>query len=187
MSRQLVFIAWRLLLTIPMLLVMSVVVFLIIRLVPGDPVRTMLGFRATEENVALLTGQLGLDRPLIEQYVNWAGALLRGDLGQDIVTHAPLSELLLQRLPVTFELTALSMLLAVAVGVPLGIRAATGGRWTRTLTESFVIFGISVPDFWLGIMLVLIFLPRSRSCRPRATCLSPPIPSATSATWRCRC
>ena len=57
----------------------------------------------------------------------------------------------------TFELTALSMLLAVAVGVPLGIRAATGGRWTRTLTESFVVFGISVPDFWLGIMLVLIF------------------------------
>jgi len=157
MSRQLVFIARRLLLTIPMLLVMSVVVFLIIRLVPGDPVRTMLGFRATEENVALLRGQLGLDRPLIEQYVNWAGALLRGDLGKDIVTHAPLSELLLQRLPVTFELTALSMLLAVAVGVPLGIRAATGGRWTRTLTESFVVFGISVPDFWLGIMLVLIF------------------------------
>jgi peptide/nickel transport system permease protein len=117
----------------------------------------MLGFRATEENVALLRGQLGLDRPLIEQYLQWAGALLRGDLGQDIVTHAPLSELLLQRLPVTFELTALSMLLAVAVGVPLGIRAATGGRWTRTLTESFVVFGISVPDFWLGIMLVLIF------------------------------
>lgn len=157
MSRQLVFIARRLLLTIPMLLVMSVVVFLIIRLVPGDPVRTMLGFRATEENVALLRGQLGLDRPLIEQYASWAGALLHGDLGQDIVTHAPLSELLLQRLPVTFELTALAMLLAVAVGVPLGIRAATGGRWTRTLTESFVVFGVSVPDFWLGIMLVLIF------------------------------
>jgi peptide/nickel transport system permease protein len=157
MSGELVFVVRRLLLTIPMLFVMSVVVFLIIRLVPGDPVRTMLGFRATEAIVALLRGQLGLDRPLIEQYVHWAGALLRGDLGQDIVTHAPLSELLLQRLPVTFELTALSMLLAVAVGVPLGIRASTGGRWTRTLTESFVVFGISVPDFWLGIMLVLIF------------------------------
>ena len=157
MSGQLGFVVRRLLLTIPMLFVMSVVVFLIVRLVPGDPVRTMLGFRATEENVALLRGRLGLDRPLIEQYVSWAGALLRGDLGQDIVTHAPLSELLLQRLPVTFELAALSMLLAVAVGVPLGIRAATGGRWTRTLTESFVVFGISVPDFWLGIMLVLIF------------------------------
>src|SRR6185436_12434902 len=157
MSGQLMFVVRRLLFTIPMLLVMSVVVFLIIRLVPGDPVRTMLGFRATEENVATLRGQLGLDRSLIEQYFNWAGALLRGDLGQDIVTHAPLSELLLQRLPVTFELTALSMLLAVLVGVPLGIRAATGGRWTRTLTEGFVVFGISVPDFWLGIMLVLVF------------------------------
>lgn len=157
MNSQLVFIARRLLLTIPMLFVMSVVVFLIIRLVPGDPVRTMLGFRATEENVAELSRRLGLDRPLLEQYLNWAGALLRGDLGQDIVSHAPLAELLSQRLPVTIELTVLSMLLAVLVGVPLGIRAATGGRWTRALTEGFVVFGVSVPDFWLGIMLVLIF------------------------------
>jgi peptide/nickel transport system permease protein len=157
MSRQMVFIVRRILLTIPMLLVMSVVVFLIIRLVPGDPVRTMLGFRATDENVATLRTQLGLDRPLLEQYFTWARALLAGDLGKDIVTHAPLSELLAQRLPVTFELTALSMLLAVIVGVPLGILAATGSRLVRALTEGFVIFGVSVPDFWLGIMLVLIF------------------------------
>lgn len=157
MGGQLVFIVRRLLLTIPMLFAMSVVVFLIIRLVPGDPVRTMLGFRATDENVAEVTRQLGLDRPLLEQYVSWVGALFRGDLGQDIVSHAPLSELLAQRLPVTIELTVLSMLLAVLVGVPLGIRAATGGRWTRTLTEGFVIFGISVPDFWLAILLVLVF------------------------------
>lgn len=157
MSRQLVFALRRLLLTIPMLFVMSVVVFLILRLVPGDPVRTMLGFRATDENVAELTRQLGLDQPLLTQYVNWIAALMRGDLGQDIVSHAPLADLLAQRLPVTFELTLLSMLLAVLVGVPLGIRAATGGRWTRRLTEGFVIFGISIPDFWLGIMLVLVF------------------------------
>jgi peptide/nickel transport system permease protein len=157
MSRQLVFIVRRLLLTIPMLFVMSVVVFLIIRLVPGDPVRTMLGFRATDANVAELRHQLGLDRSLFDQYLSWAGALLRGDLGKDIVSHASLAQLLSQRLPVTFELTGLSMLLAVLVGVPLGVRAATGGRWVKRLTEGFVIFGISVPDFWLGIMLVLIF------------------------------
>ena len=157
MSRQLGFIIRRILLTIPMLFIMSVVVFLIIRLVPGDPVRTMLGFRATDENVATLRAQLGLDRPLLDQYLSWGGALLRGDLGQDIVSHAPLAELLAQRLPVTFELTGLSMLLAVFVGVPLGISAAIGGRLTRTLTEGFVIFGVSVPDFWLGIMLVLVF------------------------------
>jgi peptide/nickel transport system permease protein len=157
MSRQLAFIIRRLLLTLPTLFVMSVVVFLIIRLVPGDPVRTMLGFRATDANVAQLRHQLGLDQPLISQYLTWLGALLRGDLGQDIVSHAPLTLLLAQRLPVTLELTILSMLLAVVVGVPLGIRAATGGRWVRGLTEGFVIFGISIPDFWLGIMLVLVF------------------------------
>ncbi|MBZ9935638.1 ABC transporter permease [Mesorhizobium sp. BR1-1-16] len=157
MSRQLGFILRRLLLTIPMLFVMSVVVFLIIRLVPGDPVRTMLGFRATDANVAELRHRLGLDQSLLDQYLGWAGALLRGDLGKDIVSHAPLAQLLAQRLPVTFELTGLSMLLAVLVGVPLGVRAATGGRWIKRLTEAFVIFGISVPDFWLGIMLVLIF------------------------------
>jgi peptide/nickel transport system permease protein len=157
MSRQLAFALRRLLLTIPMLFVMSVVVFLILRLVPGDPVRTMLGFRATDENVAELRRQLGLDQPLLTQYVSWLEALIRGDLGKDIVSHAPLADLLAQRLPVTFELTAFSMLLAVIIGVPLGIRAATGGRWTKRLTEGFVVFGISIPDFWLGIMLVLIF------------------------------
>ena len=157
MSRQLVFILRRILITIPVLLAMSLLVFLIIRLVPGDPVRTMLGFRATDANVAELRHQLGLDQPLVSQYFGWLGNLLRGDLGQDIVSHAPLSELLAQRLPVTFELTGLAMLLAVVVGVPLGVRAATGGKWTRRLTEGFVVFGVSVPDFWLGIMLVLVF------------------------------
>lgn len=151
------FILRRLLLTIPMLFIMSVVVFLIIRLVPGDPVRTMLGFRATDANVAELRHQLGLDRGLFEQYLSWTGALLKGDLGKDIVSHAPLADLLAQRLPVTFELTTLSMALAILIGVPLGIRAATGGRWTKRLTEGFVVLGISIPDFWLGIMLVLIF------------------------------
>ena len=93
----------------------------------------------------------------MSQYVTWIGRLLHGDLGADIVSHARLAELLAQRLPVTIELTGLSMLLAVAVGVPLGVWAATGGRWVGRLTEGFVVFGISVPDFWLGIMLVLLF------------------------------
>ena len=151
------FVLRRLALTLPTLVVMSIVVFLIIRLVPGDPVRTMLGFRATDANVAELRQQLGLDQSLFTQYINWAGNLLHGDLGTDIVSHAPLSELLAQRLPVTFELTGLSMLLAVAAGVPLGVWAAVGSPWIRRLTEGFVIFGIAIPDFWLGIMLVLVF------------------------------
>jgi peptide/nickel transport system permease protein len=157
MSGQSGFILRRIALTIPTLFVMSVVVFLIIRLVPGDPVRTMLGFRATDANVAELRHQLGLDQSLFTQYVVWVGKLMHGDLGIDIVSHAPLSELLMQRLPVTFELTGLSMLLAVAIGVPLGVWAATGGKWVGRLTEGFVVFGIAIPDFWLGIMLVLVF------------------------------
>ncbi len=157
MSPRVRFAVRRLLLTVPVLLAMSVFVFLIIRLVPGDPVRTMLGFRATEENVAQVRGQLGLDRPLLSQYLSFLGGLLHGDLGDDLVSRAPLRELIAQRLPVTLELTGLSMLVALLVGVPLGVQAATGSRWVRRLTDGFVVAGVSVPDFWLGIMLVLLF------------------------------
>lgn len=157
MTSRFSFVVRRLLLTIPSLLAMSVFVFLIIRLVPGDPVRTMLGFRATEANVTEIRHQLGLDQPLLSQYLSFLGGLLHGDLGTDIVSHESLGTLLAQRLPVTLELTGLAMLLAVLVGVPLGIRAATGGRWANRSTESFVILGISIPDFWLGILLVLVF------------------------------
>ncbi len=157
MTSRLTFVVRRVLLTVPALFVMSLVVFLIVRLVPGDPVKTMLGFRATEANVEQVRHQLGLDQPLLTQYLDFIGGILRGDLGTDIVSHESLSTLLAQRLPVTFELTGLAMLLAVAIGVPLGIRAATGGRWTNRLTEGFVVLGISIPDFWLGILLVLVF------------------------------
>ncbi len=157
MNRRVAFNLRRLALTVPTLFVMSIIVFLIIRLVPGDPVRTMLGFRATDENVAELRRQLGLDQSLFHQYLNWITALMHGDLGKDIVSHASLTELLAQRLPVTFELTGLSMLLAVIVCVPLGVKAAVGDKCVSRLTEGFVVFGISVPDFWLGILLVLLF------------------------------
>ena len=146
----------RLLLAVPVLLAMSAFVFLMIHLVPGDPVRTMLGFRATPENVAQVRGALGLDQPLLTQYLQWIGGILHGDLGQDFVSHTPVSTLLAQRLPVTIELTLLSMTLAIAIGVPLGVLAARPG-WVRRLSEGFVVAGIAIPDFWLGIMLVLLF------------------------------
>ncbi|HET7520468.1 MAG TPA: ABC transporter permease, partial [Candidatus Limnocylindria bacterium] len=117
MSGRTAFILRRLLLTIPVMLAMSIFVFLMLRLVPGDPVRTMLGFRATPETIATVREALGLDRPLHEQYFSWLGGVLRGDLGADFISGAPLTELLAERLPVTLELTILSLLLAVAVGV----------------------------------------------------------------------
>lgn len=157
MSARARFIVRRLLFAIPVIVVMSVFVFLMIRLVPGDPVRTMLGFRATPENVAQVREDLGLDEPLPVQYADWASGLLHGDLGDDYVSHEPVSSLLSTRLTVTIELTVLSMLLAVLVGVPLGVRAAAKAGVVRNLTEGFVVAGISIPDFWLGIMLVLVF------------------------------
>lgn len=157
MSGWLQFVARRVLITIPVLLTLSVFVFLLIRLVPGDPARTMLGFRATPENVAAIREDLGLDRPLTAQYANWFGDLIRGDFGQDYVSGATLSSLLSTSLPVTIELTCLSMALATLIGVPLGVLAASRRKGWRGTTEGFVIAGISIPDFWLGIMLVLLF------------------------------
>ena len=166
MSPRLRFIARRLLLTIPVLFAMSVFVFLMIRLVPGDPVRTMLGFRATDENVAIVRAALGLDRPLWEQYATWVGGVLRGDLGQDFISHASLTSLLAARLPVTLELTVLAMSVALLVGVPLGVVSATRQRHVGRATSALVIAGISIPDFWLGIMLVLLFASALRLLPP---------------------
>jgi peptide/nickel transport system permease protein len=157
MSPRARYIVRRLLLAIPVIIAMSVFVFLMIHLVPGDPVQTMLGFRATPENVATVRDQLGLDKPLLAQYLAWAGGLLHFDFGQDFISHAPVSTLLAQRLPVTIELTLLSMTLAVAVGVPLGVHAAARPGLVRQATEGFVVAGIAITDFWLGIMLVLLF------------------------------
>ncbi len=151
------FILRRLLFAVPVLAAMSVFVFLMIRLVPGDPVQTMLGFRATPANVAQVRADLGLDRPLVTQYVDYMDGVFHGNLGQDYVSHSPVSTLLAQRLPVTIELTALAMLLAVLVGVPFGVRAAARPGFVRAASEGLVVAGISIADFWLGIMLVLLF------------------------------
>jgi peptide/nickel transport system permease protein len=156
-SDRLRFVLGRVLLTVPALLAMSVFVFLIIRLVPGDPVRTMLGFRATPENIATVRHGLHLDESLPRQYLSWLGGLLHGDLGEDYISHVPVRDLLAQRLPVTLELTLLAMALALLVGVPLGVLAASGSRWVGRASEAFVVAGVSIPDFWLGTLLVLLF------------------------------
>lgn len=157
MNARLAYAVRRVLLTVPVLFATSVFVFLLIRLVPGDPVRTMLGIRATPGTIATVRDQLGLDRPLPEQYWMWLTGIFHGDLGTDFVSHEPITQLLGVALPVTLELTVLAMLLALLVGVPLGVLAATRGGWTRKLTGGFVIGAISIPDFWLGLMLVLVF------------------------------
>lgn len=157
MSGRLRYLLSRILITLFTLFVMSIFVFALIRLVPGDPVRTMLGFRATPENVATVRHSLGLDEPLPAQYLSWLAGVVKGDLGQDYVSQASVSTLISQRLPVTVELTVLAMSLAVIFGVTLGIVATIGPRWSRVATDGFVVGGISVPDFWLGTLLILLF------------------------------
>lgn len=147
----------RVLLTIPVLVATSIFVFLLIRLVPGDPVRTMLGIRATPANIATVRAQLGLDHPLTRQYWDWIDGILHGSLGEDFISHEPITSLLRVSLPVTLELTVVAMLLAVLIGVPLGVAVAARSRWLRRFTSGFVVAAISIPDFWLGIMLVLLF------------------------------
>ena len=166
MSPRLRFVIRRTAIMLPVLAAMSVFVFLIIRLVPGDPVRTMLGFRANEENIATIRAQLGLDEPLIEQYLDWIGGVIRLDLGQDFISNVPITTLLAERLPVTLQLTLMSMTLAVLVGVPLGVIAATRHRNVGRATTAYAIAGISIPDFWLGIMLVLVFAGTLRLLPP---------------------
>ena len=146
----------RLLLVVPTLFGVSIVVFLVIRLVPGDPATVIMGLRATPEGMAAIRLALGLDLPIHEQYLQWIGNLLTGDLGKDFRSNVPVTELLAVRLPVTIELTVLSLLLALAVAVPLGIRAAVRPRGLADrATNVLGMVGISIPDFWLGIMLIL--------------------------------
>jgi peptide/nickel transport system permease protein len=156
-SPRTAFVVRRLALTIPTLLAMSVFVFALIRLVPGDPVRSMLGFRATPENVALVRHDLHLDQGLVSQYVAWITGALQGDLGRDYVSGVPVSTLVGQRLPVTLELVLLAMGLALVVGVPLGVAAARGSRIAGRLAGGFVVAGVAIPDFWLGTLLILLF------------------------------
>jgi peptide/nickel transport system permease protein len=146
----------RLLLTVPVLFGMSILVFLLLRLVPGDPAQVILGLRATPEGIHALRRDLGLDLPIHLQYLRWLENVLHGNLGLDYRSHEPVASLLKTRLPVTIELTFLAMVIAILVAIPLGV-AASHRRGSRTdkLALTIGVIGISIPDFWLGIILIL--------------------------------
>lgn len=148
----------RALTVIPVLLGVSVLVFGFIHLIPGDPAQTMLGERATPEKVAAVKKQLGLDRPIYEQYLIYLGKVLRGDLGVSIVRGDPVTVDLLRRFPATVELATSAILLAIALGIPIGIVSAV---WRNSLMDSlsrlWALTGVSMPIFWLGVMLAWFF------------------------------
>jgi len=152
------FLIRRLLLTIPVLIGVATLVFSLIHLVPGDPVQAMLGESASPQDVAQLRTKLGLDRPLYEQYVTFAAGVVRGDLGVSLRTNQPVTTVIFERMPATMELAVAAMLVAIVFAIPLGIIAAVR-KDTRIdhAATTLALVGISMPTFWLGPLLAIIF------------------------------
>ncbi|MBV8964285.1 MAG: ABC transporter permease, partial [Hyphomicrobiales bacterium] len=148
----------RLLLMVPVLFGVTVIVFLVISLIPGDPAKAILGTFATPENVAKVNHDLGLDRALPIQYVIWLGNLLRGDFGRSYILHRPVIDEVLDRLFPTLLLAGAALVLSSVVGLSLGIIAAIRQNgWQDKLITVAVLVGISTPSFWLGILLIFWF------------------------------
>jgi peptide/nickel transport system permease protein len=148
----------RILILIPLLLAISIVVFFMIHLIPGDPVQIMLGDKGSEEDVARLRSELGFDQPLHTQYLKFLGNLLRGDLGRSIRNRNPVIYEIRAAFPATIELTVLSMIFASFIGIAAGIISAIKQySLIDNLTMVGALLGISMPVFWVGMMLMLIF------------------------------
>jgi peptide/nickel transport system permease protein len=152
-----VYAARRLALAVPLLLGMSLLVFGLMRLIPGDPAVVVLGYKATPESVRALRQAFHLDESLPTQYLRWLGGVLRGDFGLDFRQNEPIGQMIVDRLPVTIELTLLATLCAALIGVPLGLLGGgrRGGAADRA-SLAIGLVGVSIPDFWLGIMLILL-------------------------------
>lgn len=150
--------ARRLLMSVPTLLLVSMVVFSLLAVLPGDPVAAILGMEATPEAAAALRLKLGLDDPLLVQYGRWLWAVLHGDLGRSFIDNTPVADALWQRLPVTIELAIGSFLVAVVIAVPAGILSAARPRgWANAVGTLIALFGMSVPHFWLGMLFIILF------------------------------
>jgi len=148
----------RLLEVIPTLLILSVIIFVLQRLLPGDPALALAGEDADRELIEQIRQQYGLNQPLPVQYFKWFGGILYGDLGQSMRMNRPVLDLILARLPVTLQLAVFSMIIALAVGITAGIIAAVRKQSAWDYGANLVaLAGISVPNFWLGIMMILVF------------------------------
>jgi peptide/nickel transport system permease protein len=156
--RILAYIIKRVLAAIPVLIGVSILTFIISHAIPGDPARIIVGPKASKEAVESIRKEHGLDRPLPVQYVRYMKGLVQGDLGQSIRNHRPVTKDLADFFPATLELTLASLVLCLAVGIPLGILAAVRrNRLADHVARVFSVIGVSTPVFWLGLMLLLLF------------------------------
>lgn len=149
----------RLLTAIPTIVGLSLLVFLMVHLLPGDAVDVMLTQQgATAEQLKQLKAQLGLDDPLWEQYGRFAGDALRGDLGRSLFSHQPVIDQILEQFPATIQLTLAGMALALLFGIPLGMLAAVKqNSWLDSVSMAVSLIGVAMPSFWLGLLLIYLF------------------------------
>ncbi|MEX2632098.1 MAG: ABC transporter permease [Tistlia sp.] len=152
------YVAKRLLAMIPILLGLTVIVFLMMALIPGDPATAILGSYATPDNVERLNRQLGLDRPLHEQYLIWLGNILEGDFGRSYSLNRPVADEVLERFSATLLLAGAALLLCSVFGLLAGtLSAVRQFGWTDRIVTLLVLIGISMPSFWLGLLMILLF------------------------------
>lgn len=146
---------------VPILIIVSALLFVLLDLLPGDAADAQASLDATAEEVAALRERLGLNRSVIERYGDWLLSVCQGDFGESFINGASVSEKIAQRLPVTLELTMLSMFIAILTAIPLAVLAATHRNgWIDTLSSMLSTVGLSAPHFWLGMLMVLLFSVR---------------------------
>lgn len=155
---MLAYLARRFAFLVVSLVVAMIVIFVLLRLLPGDPANALLSAGATEEQIAAARAQVGSDQPLLQQFLTWAGQMLRFDLGSSYISTLPVGPEIASRLVVTLPLTLLAFTLALVLSLVIGITAAVkADRWYGALLSGFAQLGIAVPVFWVGIILVWIF------------------------------
>jgi len=148
----------RLAQVVPTLVFVSMLIFGLQQLLPGDPAKILAGEEQDPNVIAHLREKLHLDEPLPIRYAYWVGGVFKGDLGESLRTQQPVLELVLQKLPVTIQLAAMAFAIALTIGIPTGIVAAVGrGTWWDSAANAIALWGISTPNFWLGILLILLF------------------------------
>jgi peptide/nickel transport system permease protein len=158
----------RLAWTLPTLLGAIVVVFILTQAVPGDAAMARVGQYATPDTIAGVRREMGTDRPAVEQFVIWIRHLTQGDFGFSWKTGNPVAVDLAQRMPATIELVLLTLLVAIPVGIGLGVLAAARrGSWIDRVIQGYAVFGLGVPLFWLALMSVRVLLPPGVGIRPR--------------------
>lgn len=159
---MLAYIIHRIIFAVLILILVTVIVFFAMRLLPGDPILMLVTSTQqqeyNEEQIAQLRHEFGLDRPMIVQYFDWIGGVLRGDLGISILNRLPVSEEILRRLPVSLHVGGLAFIIGHVIGIPAGIISAVRrGKWLDNVITTLANLGITVPNFWLGILLMYAF------------------------------